>query len=174
MLDFRTLTRHRSFPDQVWVVVEQPAHELYRLTYDPGQGAFVRTGVRSLTHARGFSGAYGWIGGLGMPPGPHFDVLLITRTAWEAGALVPAYLCGVFYRGDGDHKLLALDVALRPTVATLDLLALDLLDQAQLYRLYPEVGPGEGWHGGVEARAYLQRCAAARGYLPQTEDPSPD
>src|SRR4051794_2427164 len=108
MIDFRVLSLHPGFPDQVWVVVEQPAHEPYRLAYDPGQGAFVRTGVRSLPHARGFSGAYGWIGGLGMPPGPHFDVLLVTRTAWEAGAVVPAYLCGVFYRHDGDHKLVAL------------------------------------------------------------------
>lgn len=173
MSDFRTLRCHPGFPDQVWVVVEQPAHEPYRLAYDPAQAAFVRTAVRSLSHVRGFSGAYGWIGGLGMPPGKHFDVLLVTPTAWEAGAVVPAHLCGVFYRRDGDHKLVALDAALRATVAAPDLVALDPADQAQLYRLYPDVGPGEGWHGADEARAYLRRCAAELGALPRPIDTSP-
>jgi inorganic pyrophosphatase len=173
MLDFRTLRLHPGFPDQVWVVVEQPAHEPFRLAYDPAQGTFVRTAVRSLTHARGFSGAYGWIGGLGMPPGPHFDVLLVTPTPWEAGAVVSAFLFGVFYRRDGDHKLIALDAALRPPVLAPDLAALRPADQAQLYHLYPDVGPGEGWYGGDEARTYLRRCAARLGYLPQAEDTSP-
>ncbi len=75
MIDFRVISLHPGFPAQVWVVVEQPAHEPYRLAYDPARRTFVRTAQRSLTHARGSSGAYGWIGGLGMPPGPHFDVL---------------------------------------------------------------------------------------------------
>jgi inorganic pyrophosphatase len=171
--DFRTLALLPGFPAQVWVVVEQPAHEPYRLAYDPAQAAFGRTAQRSLSYARGFPGAYGWIGGLGMPPGAHFDVLLVTNTAWEAGAVVAAHLCGVFYRRDGDHKLVALDEALRPTVQTPDLAALDPATQASLYALYPDVGPGEGWWGAAEARAYLRRGAAERGYWPPTADPSP-
>jgi hypothetical protein len=172
MTDLATLAVHPGFPVQVWVVVEQPAHEPYRLAYHPGAGTFVRTAVRSLSHARGWRGAYGWIGGLGQPPGPHFDVFLLTPLAWEAGAVVPAALCGIFYRRDGDHKLLALDAALRPTVPAADLAALDPAMQADLYRLYPDVGPGEGWRGADEARAYLRRRAQERGYLSQAEDPS--
>jgi hypothetical protein len=172
MNDLAALTPHPGFPDRVWVVVEQPAHEPYRLAYGPAAGTFVRTGVRSLSYARGWSGAYGWIGGLGWPPGPHFDVFLLTSGAWAAGAVVPADLCGVFYRRDGDHKLVALDAALRSTVPAADVAALTPAMQDDLYRLYSDIGPGEGWWGADEARAYLRWRARERGYLSPAEDPS--
>jgi len=36
-------------------------------------GIFARTAYKSLFYDRGFSGVYGWIGGLGTPPEPHYD-----------------------------------------------------------------------------------------------------
>ena len=76
---------------------------------------FVRTALGSLTHARGF-GAYGCDRRDGDAARPAFRCMLVTPTAWEAGAVVAAHLCGVFYRRDGDHKLVALDDVLHQAV----------------------------------------------------------
>ena len=144
-------------PDKTWVVVEQPADEEYRLKYDPAQNRFTRTEVKSLTHMRGFTGAYGWLGGLGYPPHSHLDVLIITKQSPHAGDVLLAHICGIFYRGDGDHKLVALDDQLIHTVARADLDCLDATTYANLIGMYPRVDANEGWFSAEEAKKYLNR-----------------
>lgn|GEM_PF-1617557 len=157
LLDIKTVRLHPDFPDKVWVVVEQPANEEYRLAYDPVQETFVRTKIKCLSYARGFSGAYGWIGGLGTPPQKHFDVFLVTKREFQAGDIVLGHICGIFYRRDGDHKLVALDADLITTVKRADLLCFDKTTYTEVTILYPEVGENEGWYGAEEARSYLKR-----------------
>jgi tRNA(adenine34) deaminase len=162
----RDAGRGVDFPDRIAVVIEQPPGEEYRLEYDPRNGSFRRTPHRSLVYERGFTGAYGWIAGLGAPPGRHCDVVLITRRSLRPGDLVPARTVGIFYRSDGDHKLVALDDALRETVAHPDLTALDPAMAAEVRALYPRISGNEGWWGAEEARAYLRRWDAPGGAAP--------
>lgn len=115
-MDARQVGRHPEFPRLVWAVVEQPPGEEYRLRYHPEDGSFRRTQWKNLAYVRGFTGAYGWIGSLGTPPDRHCDVIIITRQQLRPGAVALAHPCGIFYRSDGDHKVAALDDALRPTV----------------------------------------------------------
>ena len=150
------LALHPDFPEKVWVVVEQPSQEPYRLKYDPVTGTFSRLTIISLTYERGFSGAYGWIGGLGIPPEPHFDVLLVTRQNPQPGDILEAYICGVFFRADNDHKFVALDPELKGSVVRADLDALDPETQAELKRLYPRIGENEGWFDAETACSFLR------------------
>ena len=156
-MNIKTLSLHPDFPEKVWVVIEQPRHEVYRLVYDSASGTFLRTTMKSLVHERGFSGAYGWLGGLGTPPKPHFDVLLITGKDPRPGDILEGCICGVFFREDGDHKFVALDTDLRATVAQADLEALDQKTYNELMRLYPRIGENEGWYGADTARLFLEQ-----------------
>lgn len=74
-MDFRSVTLHPEHPQKVWVIVEQPRDEPDRFGYDPVSQSFYRTPYKSLLFARGFSGVYGWIGGSGIPPDLHYDVI---------------------------------------------------------------------------------------------------
>lgn len=147
-MDFTAVTLHAEFPRLMWVVVEQPPGEERRLAFDPLRGVFVPTGQRSLAHVRGFTGAYGWIGGLGTPPGRHADALLLTRRRCAPGDVVPATVAGLFRRTDGDHKVLGVDVALPISPAA-------AFATEEVRCLYPDVEPGEGWEDETAARAYL-------------------
>lgn len=160
------LTLHPGIPATMWIVVEQPPHEERRLKYDPDLGAFVPTGQRSLSFVRAFPGAYGRIGGLGAAPQRHADVPLVTASHLCAGFVAAGRVTGLFVRGDGDNKLVALDEGPATSPAQLDLLTLDRTLWAQITRVYPEVGPGEGWHGARSARAYLMSLARGWGAGP--------
>lgn len=156
-MDVRQVGRHPEYPRLVWVVIEQPPGEEYRLRYHPEDDSFRRTQWKNLAYVRGFTGAYGWIGGLGTPPDRHCDVILITRQQLRPGAVALAHPCGIFYRSDGDHKVAALDDALRSTVERPALAALAASDASALRRLYPGMDATEGWWDAVEVRAYLER-----------------
>ncbi len=147
---------HPDFPRQVWVVVEQPRNELYRIEYNPADQTFTRTRFKSLIYDRGFSGVYGWIGGSGTPPGLHYDVLLLTRHNPGPGEIFLGYICGLSLRHDGHHKFLAMDTELRREVAMADLAALSASTHDELMRLYPAVHEGEGWLGAEVAFFHLQ------------------
>lgn len=162
-VDIKTVGLHRDFPTTVWIVIEQPRHEPYRFSYDAVRGLFVRTAAKSLLHERGFGGAYGWIGGMGAPPEPHCDALLLTGQAPAPGDVLVGHICGVFQRQDGDHKFVALDAEWRYTVARADLASLDRDTREELARLYPRVGEHEGWYGAVTAWALLKARRAAHG-----------
>ncbi len=150
-------THALDFPALLWAVVEQPPGARYPFDYRPEDGAFRETRSVSLFYDRGFSGAYGWVDGLGHPPGRHCDVILLTQQSPRPGDRMLAHTCGIFYRSDGDHKVVALDDALRATVAHPDLDELDATMAAELRACYPRLDPGEGWWDATEARVYLRR-----------------
>jgi inorganic pyrophosphatase len=160
-MQINSIQLHPEFPQKVWIVVEQPRDEPIRLAYDPATQTFQPTAYRSLTHHRGFRGVYGWIGGSGTPPQPHFDVVLLTDQDPQPGDVLEGYICGVFFRRDGDFKFVALDASLRHTVSSPDLSALDEETYKNLTDLYPEVGEGEGWHGAATAHAFLRKNKAS-------------
>ena len=162
MTDLASVQRHPWFSDMVSVIVEQPPGSKYRLDYHREDGTFRPTAAISLFYDRGFSGAYGWIGGLGTPPDAHLDVILVTRTAVQSGDVVAAHPVGVFYRNDQDHKVVALDAALWTRNQAPAFEDLDSTDRAELRALYPRVDPGEGWHGAVEARRLLESWVSTR------------
>ena len=159
-MQIESIKLHPEFPEKVWVIVEQPRGEPIRLAYDPESHAFKPTEYKSLIYHRGFQGCYGWIGGSGIPPQPHFDVLFLTNCETSPGDVLEGYICGVFVRRDGDHKFVALDVDLRHTVSSPDLSAVDKAVYENLISVYPEVGEGEGWFGAEFAQEYLRNNRA--------------
>jgi hypothetical protein len=146
---------HPEFPHKVLVVVEQPRNEMYRCIYDPASGTFSRSTIKSLVYIRGFSGVYGWVGGTGVPPGPHHDILLFTRQFPVCGDSLTGHICGIFLRQDNDHKFVAVDEEIRRHMAGADLSFLDNTHYNELLQLYPRVDEGEGWHGAEVAITQL-------------------
>ncbi len=155
-MNSRNVVLHPEYPGKAWIVIEQPRGEPMRMRYEPLTGKFRRSSDYSLLHHRGFTGAYGWIGGTGAPPNPHFDVMVLTREDLQPGDVMLGHICGVFIRGDGDHKFVAMDEAWRVRTGCSDFDALDAATQDELRRLYPEVGVGEGWFGAAFAQDYLR------------------
>ena len=155
MMDFSSVTLHPEFPQKVWVIVEQPRNEPDRFSYDPVNKSFYRTSYKSLSYARGFSGVYGWIGGSGIPPNPHHDVMLFTNHTPSFGDILIGHICGAFIRQDNDHKFVAVDDEIRNSMALADLSSLskDLYDE--LLRLYPRIDEGEGWKNAEIAFSHL-------------------
>lgn len=154
-MDFNSITLHPEFPQKVWVIVEQPRNEPHRFLYDPTSQTFSRSSHKSLIYDRGFSGVYGWIGGTGVPPAPHHDVLLFTKQFPAVGEILIGHICGVFLRQDNDHKFVAADDAIRRSMTSADLLSLDKALYDELLRLYPRVDEGEGWFGAEVAFLHL-------------------
>jgi inorganic pyrophosphatase len=154
-MDFNSITLHPDFPQKVWVIVEQPRNEPHRFSYDPASQTFFRSSHKSLIFDRGFSGVYGWIGGSGVPPAPHHDVLLFTNQFPAVGEILVGHICGVFLRQDNDHKFVAVDDGIRRNMTTADLSSLDKAFYEELVRLYPRVDEGEGWFGREVAFAQL-------------------
>lgn len=148
---------HPDFPKSIWVIVEQPTDEPLRVEYDPSQGKFLRTANQSLIYARGFRGAYGWIGGLGTPPDPHSDVILISDRYRKSGEIIPSHVCGIFFRKDEDHKVVAIDDDMKRTIPFFDIYHLDEDIYNEVINIYPIVKENEGWQGAQEAQAYLQQ-----------------
>ena len=157
-MEIRAVEIHSDFPEKVWVIVEQPCDEEYRMAYDAKENKFVRTEYKSLLYERGFRGAYGWIGGLGMPPERHYDIFLITKKKHQVGDIVLGHICGIFFRNDGDHKLIALDEAWSRRVAQVDINVPDEESIKDLKNVYPQIGKNEGWYGVQEAHVYLERA----------------
>jgi len=154
-MDLNSIALHHEFPQKVWVIVEQPKNEPHRFTYDPVNQTFSRSSHKSLIYDRGFSGVYGWIGGSGVPPEPHHDVLLFTTHFPAVGEVLLGYICGVFLRQDNDHKFVAVDNEIRSTMSTPDLSSLDKAFYEELLRLYPRIDEGEGWYGAETAFSKL-------------------
>jgi hypothetical protein len=155
IMDFNSLTLHPEFPQTVWVIVEQPRNEPQRFSYDPASQTFSRSSHKSLIDDRGLSGVYGWIGGSGVPPAPHHDVLLFTKQFPAVGEILIGHICGVFLRQDKDHKFVAMDDEIRRNMTTADLSSLDPTFYEELVRLYPRVDEGEGWFGREVAFSHL-------------------
>jgi inorganic pyrophosphatase len=154
-MDINSIVLHPDFPQKAWIVIEQIRNEPERLAYDPTSRSFKPSGYRSLLYERKFSGAYGWIGGTGLPPQPHHDVLLLTMQSLVPGTVLLGYVCGVFLRLDGDNKFVAVDDAIASGMDHMDLDCLDEAWQQDLRKLYPRVVTGEGWFGAQTAFSEL-------------------
>lgn len=146
---------HPHFPQQVWVVIEQPPGESQRIEYDLETAQFVKTDYGFLPNHRGYKHAYGWIGGLGHPPQSHVDVFLITDQPLKPGSICVGYPCGVFFRRDGDHKVVALDLLYAQQHPSLEFDHLGLAMQQELKAIYPDVAANEGWKNRESACQYL-------------------
>lgn len=154
-MNYDTLGFHPEFPRKTWVVVEQPRNEVFHFVFNPSDGTFSRSSVRSLVYERGFSGVYGWVGGSGIPPALHHDILLFTRFFPSCGDILTGYVCGVFLRQNFDHKFVAVDDEIRQDMTSADLAFLDTAHYNELQKLYPRVDKGEGWYGAEVAYSHL-------------------
>jgi hypothetical protein len=155
-VSINTIRLHPEFPYKVWVVVEQPRDDVYRFTYNPADETFSRSNIRSLMVTRGFRGVYGWVGGTGLPPAPHHDVLLVTGQSPSCGDILTGHIVGVFLRKDKDHKFVAVDDEIRQGMPDADLVFLDKAHYNELLNLYPRIDEGEGWYGKDVAISHLQ------------------
>ena len=159
-MDINSISLHPQYPDKVWVIVEQPRDEPFRFRYDPISQTFSRTSHKTLGYERGVNlGVYGWIGGSGIPPEPHHDVILVTRQSPRVGSVLLGYICGVFLRHDNDNKFVAVDDAIGLGIAKVDIECLDEIFHQQLLQIYPRIGEGEGegWFGAQIAYTYLRK-----------------
>ena len=158
IMNLNSIPLHPEFPQKVWVIIEQPRNEPYRWSYDPERGTFSRLSAKSLFYDRGFTrGVYGWIGGSGIPPASHHDVLLLTEQSPACGDVLLGHICGVFLRQDNDHKFVAVDDGIRQGMKTADLAFLHEVYYGELLQLYPRIGEGEGWFGADVAFSYLHK-----------------
>ena len=155
-MDINSVPLHPEYPGKVWIIIEQPRSEPYRMLYDPVQGTFSRRPYKSLFYERGFaSGDYGWIGGSGIPPGSHHDALLLSRQPASCGDIRLGHICGVFLRRDNDHKFVAVDEEIRQSMKAADLAFLEEAYFRDLLRIFPRIDEGEGWYGAEVAYSYL-------------------
>lgn len=129
------------------MIVEQTFAYPMRMEYDTASGTFAASGYRSLMFERGFTKPYGWIRESGTPPGPHWDCILLSDGQFELGDEVEIRVIGVFQRGDGDHKYIAVETARE----VFDLAQIEPAEMDELHRLYPRVREGEGWFGRERA-----------------------
>jgi hypothetical protein len=167
-MEINSIGLHSQYPEKVWIIVEQPQNEPFRIKYDPVSQTFSRTSIRSLIFERGvklgFSShsVYGWIGGTGIPPAPHHDVILLTTQSPAIGDILLGTICGVFLRHDQDHKFVAIDDEISRSMAKMDIECLDAIYYQELLRMYPRIGEGEGWFGADVAFTYLRKKPLAR------------
>jgi len=159
---------HPAFPTIVRMVVEQPREARYRLRFDDRHGRFYVTDVPSLLYDKGFPGVYGWVEGLGHPPGSHCDIFLLSRTAFQPGDVVDAHVCGVLVRGDRDHKVFAVDADWANELPAWDLDALPEQLRHDVMALYPVLLKGERWAGAREAWALLESIRTKR-FVPNAD-----
>ena len=111
------------------------------MRYDRANGVFLPTPDRYLGYQRGFTGVYGWIVGYGTPPDRHLDVFVPTEAVYSLGQKVAIRIVGCFRRGDGDHKLIAVESS-RPEQT---LSGLPQPERSMLDAIYPEIREGDAW-----------------------------
>lgn len=161
-MKIKDIRYHSQHPKMVWVVVEQPRDEPYRLKFDPTSETFYRTEKKCLGYERGSRNPYGWIGGSGTPPSSHLDVMFLTLQNPQPGEVLAGVVIGIFFRHDGDHKIVAIDETWAATLTEPDFSCLDADTYAKLISTYPRVGENEGWFGAETARTYLQNYDGSR------------
>jgi len=104
--------------------------------------SFIEKDCYSLAYVRGVRAPYGWIRESGTPPGPHLDIYIMTDREFELGDQVEVDIIGVFWRADGDHKLVGVLTDRRID----DFSQLEDSEKEDLYRLYSGKYEGEGWY----------------------------
>ncbi|MBO4914500.1 MAG: hypothetical protein J5449_04775 [Oscillospiraceae bacterium] len=141
----------------MYMIIEQTFAYPMRMIYRPETKDFIESEYGSLFHERGFPYPYGWIEGSGTPPEPHWDCLLLSDGTFGLGDRVSVRVVGVFRRGDGDHKYLAVETPRE----VYDYEELTDGEKDALHRLYPRVRDGEGWFGRDEAEWCMEHCEKA-------------
>ncbi|MCE5234821.1 MAG: hypothetical protein ABFC62_10635 [Clostridiaceae bacterium] len=139
------------------MIVEQTKKYRKRICYEAQTNTFYESEYDSLAFARSFLQPYGWIKESGTPPGPHWDVILMTENDYTLGDEVPVKVVGLFKRADGDHKYIAVEAGRGID----DYGGLSETERDDLKRLYPRAGAGEGWFGRGEAERAMRDCAKA-------------
>jgi hypothetical protein len=160
-MNLTTLSLHFSFPKRCWAIVEQPHQYYYRLRYDPSLQRFVETDIPSVMHAIGFRGSYGWIAGLGTPPGRHCDTIILVERPTEVGELIETTTCAMFQRPDGDHKVILVDLAKAKGLIPRGVGDLNGIDRELLDALCTKRFPAGKYLGRDETMRYL--CAFEAG-----------
>ena len=125
------------------MIVEQTYRYPMRMEFEPETNIFRESKYRSLMYERGFTKPCGWIKESGTPPQPHWDCILLADGEFALGDEVAIEVIGVFRRGDGDHKYIAVEA----TRGICDLSRITQDEREELCRLYPNVREGEGWFG---------------------------
>lgn len=150
------------------MVVEQPRDARYRMRYDDQRRVFYETEVPSLLFDKRFPGVYGWVQGLGDPPGNHCDIFLLSDVPYKPGDVAEAYISGVLLRSDHDHKLVALDRAWAGQLRQWDFAALPEDLRNAVMRLYPILRGGERWEGVPDAASLLDSIRGKR-FVPNAD-----
>ena len=132
-------------------VIEQTFDYPRRMKYIPVSDSFIEKDCDSLSYVRNVKQPYGWLKESGTPPCDHLDVIVMTDRHFELGDEVRVRIVGVFRRGDGDHKLVAVPVERTER----DLPELSEEERGDLHRLYPHEDVGEGWFGREDAEAIV-------------------
>jgi len=102
--------------------------------------SFIEKDCDSLSYARNVKQPYGWIKESGTPPCNHLDVIIMTDKEFALGDEVKVKIIGLFYRGDGAHKL----VGVLTDREIVDFSELSDTEKEDLHRLYPRSGRRNG------------------------------
>jgi len=136
---------------QFTAVIEQTYNYKKRMKYIAQTNSFIATDQDSLGYVRNVRQPYGWMKESGTPPQPHLDIYLMTDVEFELGDEVPVDIIGVFWRSDGDHKL----VGVLPDRQLTDFSQLNQSEKEALSRLYKGKFKGENWYGRTEAEKVI-------------------
>lgn len=123
------------------------------MKYIAESDSFVEEDSASIFHVRNVLQPYGWIMESGTPPCRHLDVIIMTDKEYRLGEEERVKIIGVFTRNDGDHKL----VGVLENSSIEDLSELSEKEKADLHRLYPREGEGEGWFGRTTAEEVINK-----------------
>ncbi len=152
---------HPNFPYEIWVVVEQLPGERFRNQYEPESNTFYRLQRESLFYRRTFKGAYGWVYGLGTPPAPHLDVILLTNRSPKIGDVINGHVHGILRKEKDDHKIIAIDSGLWDGTRRSDPNELDKELLRDIKNVYKFICDEKALYSAGEAIKYLKEFSGA-------------
>jgi len=129
------------------VVIEQTYKYQHRMKYIAEMNSFIEEDCDCLGYAENVKYPYGWIKEYGTPPHPHLDIYVITDKEYELGDEEEVNIIGVYWRSDGDHKL----VGVLTDRNISDFSELTETEKEDLHRLYMNKYEGEDWYGREKA-----------------------
>ena len=137
--------------------IEDPRGSTCRHVNDEANGTwrrFPHPHVRSPWPA-----AYGELPGTrNAADGDPLDVIVLSERPLTTGDEVPVRLVGLLERPDGDHKLLAVDLADRRLARAVSLEQLPPEDLAPIEAWFREWSTFAGWSGGAAACRLIASC----------------
>ena len=139
-------------------IIEQTYKYKKRMKYVAESNSFIEKDCDSLAFVRNVKQPYGWIKETGTPPQPHLDVYIMASCEFELGDEAEVDIIGVFFRTDGDHKL----VGVLPDRDIKDFSQLDESEKEDLSRLYRGKYEGEGWFGREKAEEVIKEFFSAK------------